>query len=169
VKALSDVWLALREDAEFACRSLARAPTYTTTLVLTLAPAIGGITAVFSVLYAAVLRPLPYPDAHELVSIYEHYDNSALEYGSCSPSEFRDIQQQARSFSQAAAINTASFNLTARGESTHVSGAQVSADFFRVFGLAPALGRGLAPGEDHARQCPYRERHQRSAGRRGRG
>lgn len=146
----SDVWLAIREDAEFACRSLARAPTYTTTLVLTLALAIGGITAVFSVLYAAVLRPLPYPDAHELVSIYEHYDNSALERGSCSPSEFRDLQQQSQSFSEVAAIDTASFNLTVRGEAAHVSGARVSADFFRVFGLPPALGRDFAPGEDQA-------------------
>lgn len=151
---MSSAWLALREDAEFACRSLARVPTYTTTLVLTLALAIGGITAVFSVLYAAVLRPLPYPDAHELVSIYEHYDSSPLEYGSCSPSEFRDIQQQNQSFAHVAAINTASFNLTARGEATHVSGAQVSADFFRVFGLAPALGRAFAPGEDQAGAAP---------------
>jgi putative ABC transport system permease protein len=145
-----ELWLAIREDAEFACRSLARVPTYTATLILTLALAIGGITAVFSVLYAAVLRPLPYPDAHELVSIYEHYDNSGLSRGSCSPSEFRDVQQQNQSFSQVAAIDTASFNLTARGETVHVGGARVSADFFRVFGLAPALGRNFAPGEDQA-------------------
>jgi putative ABC transport system permease protein len=147
---INTVWLAIREDAEFACRSLARVPTYTATLILTLALAIGGITAVFSVLYAAVLRPLPYPDAHELVAIYEHYDNSGLSHGSCSPSEFRDIQQQNQSFSKVAAINTASFNLTARGEAVHVGGAKVSADFFRVFGWAPALGRDFAPGEDQA-------------------
>jgi putative ABC transport system permease protein len=150
MRALSALWLALREDAQFAYRSLARVPTYTTTLVLTLALAIGGITAVFSVLYGAVLRPLPFPDAHELVAIYEHYDNSGLSRGSCSPSEFRDIQQQNQSFSKVAAIDTASFNLTARSEAVHVGGARVSADFFRVFGLAPALGRDFAPGEDQA-------------------
>lgn len=150
MKALSELWLAIREDAEFACRSLARVPTYTATVILTLALAIGGITAVFSVLYAAVLRPLPYPDAHELVSVYEHFNGSGLSHGSVSPSEFRDLQQQNQSFSKVVAINTASFNLTARGEAIHVGGARVSADFFRAFGVAPALGRDLAPGEDQA-------------------
>jgi predicted permease len=147
-------WLAIREDAEFACRSLARVPTYTTTVILTLALAIGGVTAVFSVLYAVVLRPLPYPDARELVSIYERYDSSALSRGSCSPSELRDIQQQTQSFSKVAAIHTASYNLTGRGEAVHVSGARVSADFFRVFGLAPALGRDFAAGEDQLGAAP---------------
>jgi putative ABC transport system permease protein len=146
---ISHLWLAIREDAEFACRSLARAPTYTTTLVLTLALAIGGITAVFSVLYAVVLRPLPFPDAHELVALHGHYDRDGLLRVASSPGELLDIQQQNQSFSKVAAWRAASVNLTGRGEAVHVAGARVSADFFRLFGLAPAVGRDFAPGEDN--------------------
>ena len=65
---LDELWLAIREDARFAFKSLARVRTYTATVVLTLALAIGGVTAVFSVLYAVVLRPLPFPKAEELVT-----------------------------------------------------------------------------------------------------
>jgi predicted permease len=153
VTALHDLWLAVREDAEFACRSLARAPTYTTTLVLTLALAIGGITAVFSVLYAVVLRPLPFPDADELVALHGHYDQDGLLRLASSPGELLDIRQQNQSFSKVAAWRAAGVNLTgvhagALGESVHVAGARVSADFFRLFGLAAAMGRDFAPEED---------------------
>jgi putative ABC transport system permease protein len=168
MKAVSDLWLAIREDAEFAYRSLARVPTYTTTLVLTLALAIGGITAVFSVLYAVVLRPLPYPNAHELVMLHTHFDRLGLSALQSSPNEFLDVRQQNQSCSKVAAITTDSVNLTGLGrrgqnlrgqdlqgqnpqeqsEAVHIGGARVSADFFRLFGLAPALGRDFAPGED---------------------
>jgi putative ABC transport system permease protein len=147
------VWLAIREDAEFACRSLARVPTYTATILLTLALAIGGVTAVFSVLYGVVLRPLPYPDAREIVMLHTHFNNLGLSYVQSSPAEFLDVQQQNHSFTKVAAIQTGSFNLTGvhlggQGEAVHVEGARVSADFFRLFGLAPSLGRDFAPGED---------------------
>jgi len=70
MSALSEWWLAVREDLQFAVKSLARVPTYTATVVLTLAVAIGGVTAVFSVLYAVLLRPLPFPNAHELLAVH---------------------------------------------------------------------------------------------------
>jgi predicted permease len=150
---VKELWLAIREDAQFACRSLARVPTYTTTIILTLALAIGGISAVFSVLYGVVLRPLPFPDAREIVMLRTHFDRLGLSHLQSSPSEFLDVQQQNRSFAKVAAIQTDSFNLTGvgpggQGEAVHVGGARVSADFFRLFGLAPALGRDFAPGED---------------------
>ena len=70
VSRLRELLLAMREDARFAVSSLARVRTYTATVVLTLALAIGGVTAVFSVLYAVVLRPLPFPKSEELVNVY---------------------------------------------------------------------------------------------------
>jgi predicted permease len=147
------LWLAIREDAEFACRSLARVPTYTTTVILTLALAIGGITAVFSVLYAVALRPLPFPDAHELVALHTSYDRVGRSRWPSSPSEFLDIQQQNQSFSKVAAlsygdVNVSGLELRGQGEAIHVPGATVSVEFFRLLGLAPALGRDFAPGED---------------------
>ena len=90
---MKQAWIAIREDAEFACRSLARVPTYTATLILTLALAIGGVTAVFSVLYAVVLRPLPFPAAHELMMVHTHFERLGLSHLQSSPSEFLDIQQ----------------------------------------------------------------------------
>jgi putative ABC transport system permease protein len=153
VKALSEAWLAIREDAEFACRSLARVPGYTTTIILTLALAMGGITAVFSVLYAVVLRPLPFPHAEQLVALHMYYDRLGRDRGPSSPAEFLEIQQQNHSFSELAATSYGDVDVTGldgrgQGPAVHVSGACVSVDFFRLLGLAPALGRDFAPGED---------------------
>ncbi len=153
MKAISEIWLAVREDAQFAFRSLARVPTYTTTVIVTLALAIGGITAVFSVLYAVALRPLPFPDAHELVVLHASHDTLGRSRGPSSPSEFLDIQRQNQSFTKVAGLSYGAANVTGnqrrgQGEAIHVSGATVSIDFFRLLGLAPALGRDFAPGED---------------------
>ncbi len=158
-RAVYNLWLAIRDDAQFALRSLARVPTYTTTLVLTLALAIGGITAVFSVLYAVVLRPLPFPDAHGLVAVHLQFNR----FGRLplSPGEYLDIEQQSQSFSKLVAITSSSVNLTGRnltglnitggGEAVRLLAARVSPDFFRQLGLAPAMGRDFAPGEDQPR------------------
>ena len=147
-RTIDKLWLAIREDAQFAYRSLVRVPTYTTTLVLTLALAIGGITAVFSVLYAVVLRPLPFPDAHELAAIHLDFGRLGVSRLPLSPGEYLDVQQQSQSYSKVAAFTSSSVNLTGRGEAVRLVGARVSADFFRLLGLAPALGRDFAPGED---------------------
>jgi predicted permease len=154
MKALSELWLALREDAQFAYRSLVRVPTYTTTLVLTLALAIGGITAVFSVLYAVMLRPLPFPEAHEIFAVHTHYDNFATKRIASSANEFLDIQARNQSFSKVGAWATDSVNLIGRGESVRVPAARVSAELIRLLGLPPALGRDFAPGEDKAGAAP---------------
>jgi len=154
MKALSELWLALREDAQFAYRSLVRVPTYTTTLVLTLALAIGGITAVFSVLYAVMLRPLPFPEAHEIFAVHTHYDNFATKRIASSANEFLDIEARNQSFSKVGAWATDSVNLIGRGESVRVPAARVSAELIRLLGLPPALGRDFAPGEDKAGAAP---------------
>jgi predicted permease len=159
MKALFELWLAIREDAEFACRSLARVPTYTTAIVLTLALAIGGCTAVFSVLYAVVLRPLPFPDARELVALHRYYERLGRNRGPSSPGEYLDIRQQNQSFSKMAALSWGHVNVSGlqrrgQGEGIYVTGATVSVEFFRLLGLAPALGRDFAPGEDQPGAAP---------------
>ncbi len=147
------IWLAIVEDAAFACRSLARAPTYTATMILTLALAIGGITAVFSALYAVVLRPLPFPDARELVALHTYYEPQGRSRGLASPSEFLDFRRHNRSFSEVAMLSYGDTNVAVRdgeeqAQALHVRGFEVSANFFRLLGVTPVLGRDFAPGED---------------------
>jgi putative ABC transport system permease protein len=154
VSAWSEWWRAIREDALFAYKSLARAPTYTATVVLTLALAIGGLTAVFSVLYAVVLRPLPFPKAHEIVATHSHFDKFALLRGPSSPNEFLDVQNKNHSFSKVAAMTGGTLNLTGHGEATRVQAIWVTAEFIRLLGLPPQLWRDFAPGEDREGAAP---------------
>ena len=154
MKALSELWLAIREDAHFAYKSLARVPTYTATVVLTLALAIGGLTAVFSVLYAVVLRPLPFPNSRAIVAVHETFLNAPLQTGPSSPNEFLDIRSKNNSFSTVAAYTSGSTNLTGRGEAVRVAAAWVTADMIRLFGIPPKLGRDFAPDEDQLGAAP---------------
>jgi putative ABC transport system permease protein len=150
VKAASEWWQAIREDAIFAYQSLARVPTYTATVVATLALAIGGLTAVFSVLYAVVLRPLPFPKQHEILALYTHFDNFGMQRNGFSPNEFLDVQNKNHTFSEVAAFTSGSVNLTGQGEAVRVAAAWASVEMIRLLGVPPALGRDFAPGEDQA-------------------
>jgi putative ABC transport system permease protein len=148
MKAVSEWWLALREDALFAYKSLARVPTYTATVVFTLAVAIGGLTAVFSVLYAVVLRPLPFPKSGDVLTVHSHYTNFGLKANPLSPNEFLDIRNKNHSFSKVAALTGGTMNLTGRGEAVRVQALFVTAEMIGLLGVPPALGRDFAPGED---------------------
>jgi len=154
VKALAEVWLAIREDAHFAYKSLARVPTYTATVVFTLALAIGGLTAVFSVLYAVVLRPLPFPKSGDIVAVHGHFDVFGMNRNPSSPNEFLDIQNKNHSFSKVAAYTSGSINMTGRGDAVRVAAGFASVEFIRLLGVPPALGRDFAPGEDQAGSPP---------------
>jgi putative ABC transport system permease protein len=145
---LGEIWAVLGEDARFAIKSLARVKTYTATVVATLALAIGGVTAVFSVLYAVVLRPLPFPAPGELINIYGSFKRVNLPRVPSSPNEFLDIRDKNHSFSHVAGYVSSNVNFSGHGEAVHVEAGFVSADFFRVLGVAPSVGRGFAPGED---------------------
>jgi putative ABC transport system permease protein len=154
VKSSSELWVALREDAHFAYKSLARVPSYTATVVLTLALAIGGLTAVFSVLYAVVLRPLPFPRSGDIVAVHGHFDVFGMLRNPCSPNEFLDIQSKNHAFSKVAAYTSASMNMTGRGEAARVAAAFASVELIRLLGVPPALGRDFAPGEDQSGAAP---------------
>ena len=145
---LAELWLAIREDARFAVKSLARVRTYTATVVLTLALAIGGVTAVFSVLYAVVLRPLPFPKADELVNVFGKFATIGLPRVPSSPNELLDIRNKSQSFSKVAGYASGNLNMTGRGDAVRIAAGYVTADFFRVLGVPPVLGRDFAPDED---------------------
>jgi Acidobacterial duplicated orphan permease len=132
-------------DIRLALRRLRRTPGFTLVAVLTLALGIGANTAIFSVVNAALLRPLPYPDAQRIVQLYATRDGDV---STVSPPDFTDWREQAGVFQGMAAFNSGSdFTLTGTGAPERMAGAQVTADFFSVLETPPAVGRGFTPSD----------------------
>ena len=136
----------LLQDLRFAVRTLRKAPAFTAAAVLTLALGIGANSAIFSVVNAVLLRPLPYPDPDRLVVVWGTYP----EFGRTATSlpDFRDWRASATSFAQMAARHGTIFNLTSAGEPVQLSADRVTANFFPTLGVQPALGRGFLPEEE---------------------
>ena len=110
----------LRQDAAYAVRQLVRAPGFTLVAVLTLAIGIGATAAIFSVLQAVVLRPLPVPDPARLMAVVEVWRG---QLGNVSAGNFVDWERSARSFDAMTAVQYSSFTLTGRNEPERVVGA----------------------------------------------
>jgi putative ABC transport system permease protein len=133
-------------DARYGVRSLAKNPGFTAVAVLTLALGIGATTAIFGVIDAVLLKPLPYPEAERLVKLYGH-DESGETY-MISPADYLEHYGKADSFERVAAYRESSFNLTGQERPERVSGAVVSPDFFTVMAVNPRLGRAISAGQD---------------------
>lgn len=134
-------------DLRYSIRQLAKSPGFTATVVVTLALGVGACTAIFSVAYGVLLRPLDYPDPDRIVAVKETQLPQFPEF-SVSPPNFLDWQRQATSFSALAAFSGASLNLTGQTEPQQLRGLKVTAQFFEVFPVRPALGRTFLPEED---------------------
>ncbi|MFL6236623.1 MAG: ADOP family duplicated permease [Thermoanaerobaculia bacterium] len=134
----------LRQDAVFALRQLRKAPVFALIAVLTLALGVGATTAIFSLLHAVVLKPLPFPHPERIVQLWrtEHGEDRSL-----SAASFLGFRE-ARSFSALAASWTSSFNLTGDGPPERILGDRVSAGYFEAFGVKPELGRVFSAAED---------------------
>ncbi|HYV18801.1 MAG TPA: ABC transporter permease [Verrucomicrobiae bacterium] len=137
---------ALRADLRSAVRSLLRAPGFTALAVATLALGIGANSAIFTVVNALLVRPLPYGEAERLVQIWEV--RPRIDRSSVSPGEFLDWQARSDVFERLAAIDYRNANLTGAGEPEAVPMSRVSADWFPLLGIRPALGRPFAAEED---------------------
>jgi putative ABC transport system permease protein len=135
----------LRQDILYALRRLRQAPGFTLVAIATLALGIGANSAIFSVVNAVLLRPLPFPEPDRLVLVAQTWEGHPVVY---SPQNFLDVEAQSRSFQGLAAIDTSGFTLTGQGAATRLDGAEVSASFFDVLRSRPALGRGFAAGEN---------------------
>ena len=137
----------LLQDVRYSLRQLRRGPGLTIVAVLTLALGIGANTAIFSVVNAVALRPLPYPHSDRLVWIAEVIP--AIKAELATGGDYVDWKDQSRSLEAITAFDEqASFNLTGRGTPARVRGAQVTASFFATLGAAPQLGRGFTAEED---------------------
>ncbi|HEX8879282.1 MAG TPA: ABC transporter permease [Candidatus Acidoferrum sp.] len=140
----------LFQDLRFASRMLGKSPGFTSVAVLTLTLGIGANTAIFSVVYAVLLKSLPYPQADRLVMVYEnvHLPTYQNDRNEVSPGNLSDWTRQNSVFRNLAAYSNRSFNLTGTGEPLRVEGELVSANFFSTLEVEPRLGRGFAPEED---------------------
>ena len=139
----------MRADLRYALRMLAKAPAFTAVAVVTLALGIGANTAIFSVLNALMLRPLPFPQPERLVIAHWRW-SAAGEGQSVTATQYRFWEQNSRAFDELAAyaMGGSGFNLAGAGEPQRVQGLRVTHNFFRAFGIGPMLGRAFAPEED---------------------
>jgi predicted permease len=139
-----------RQDICYGFRLLIKSPGFTMVAVLTLALGIGANSAIFSIVNAVLLRPLPYPEPERLEQVMRHY--AFGDVGTASATKFVFWRDHSQVFSGLAAYDLlpGGFNLTGSGRPEHVTGIRVSADFFRVVGVAPQLGRDFSAAEDHA-------------------
>ena len=131
-------------DCRFALRQLRKSPALTTVIVLTLALGIGANTAVFSILDAVLIRPLPYPNPKRLVRAGTYALKSGEFYGTTSYPDFIDWSEQNHFFEHLAAYEDKPFNLAGTLQPEHVKGDVVSSDFFETLGIQPDQGRTLA-------------------------
>ena len=144
---LSDLW----QDLRYAARTLRKQPGFTAAAVLTLALGIGSNAAIFSVINAVLLRPLPFPNSEQLVSVYTRYLPSSgydFPYFALSGPEFADVRSRVDAFAGIAAYDFSSRNLTrGNGEAERVLTMRVTAGFFDVLGVRPVRGRTFTEEE----------------------
>src|ERR1700683_1322001 len=146
-------WLdSLLQDLRYGARMLRKNPGFTAIAVLTLALGIGANTAIFSVVNAVLLRPLPYANPQQLIVLRE----TTQSVGPHSPSypDFLDWRKQSRTFGQMVAINNREFNLSGVAQPENISGYAVSANCLSMLGVRPFLGRDFLPSEDAPGTAP---------------
>ncbi|HKO98503.1 MAG TPA: ABC transporter permease [Pyrinomonadaceae bacterium] len=136
------------QDIRYGLRMLLKAPSFSIVATIALALGIGANTAIFSVVNAVLLRPLPFTKSEELMMVWETDSVRGQKSGSASYPNFFDWRDQSQSFEKMAAYYTNDFIMTGRGESVRLPGAVVSADIFPLLGSVPMLGRTFRPDED---------------------
>src|ERR1043166_2527667 len=135
------------QDFRYALRALRKQPIFTLVAVLTLAMGIGANTAIFSLLYQILLRPLPYPQADRLVFVWNTYPGSNLPQASVSIPDYIDRSMQAPALQSATLFTTRGANLGAAGRPEQVRALAVTPSFFPTLQRWPFLGRGFTEAE----------------------
>jgi putative ABC transport system permease protein len=138
----------LWQDVRYALRTLRKSPAFTGVAVFALAIGIGANTAIFSVVNAVVLKPLPYRDPGRLVLLWGNVRRMKLERRGTSYPDFVDWRSQSKSFDGMAVYNPVGSTLTTGDEPERVKCEQVSAAYFSILGVNPILGRTFLPSED---------------------
>jgi putative ABC transport system permease protein len=145
----------LWQDTRCALRSLSKSPGLTALLLLTLALGIGANSAIFSVVDAVLLRPLPYREPDRLVVISEsNAPNDLASRNAVAPGNFLDWREQNRVFEHIGAVSLPGFNITDSDRPERVLGAAITAGMLRMLGLQPQLGREIEPADDRPDAAP---------------
>ena len=136
------------QDLRYGARMLLKNPGYTLTAVLTLALGVGANTAIFSVVYAVLLRPLPYHEPERLALLWTKLDKLGLEQAPVSEPEALDFREQSKLFEGFGVLSGSSFALTGNGEPEQLNGAEISTNFFSLLGTKIKAGRDFASDEE---------------------
>ncbi len=136
------------QDVRFALRQMAKRPGFATVAVIVLAIGIGSVTAVFAVLYQALLRPRPYPNAQQLFFIQNAFPKGQVTMAGVSGFDYCEIRKLTNVFSESGIYYYNDLNLTGVGTAQHVDVVNASSSMFDVFGMKPKIGRVFTAAED---------------------
>jgi putative ABC transport system permease protein len=136
------------QDVKYGLRMLAKSPGFTLIAVLTLALGIGANTAIFSVVNTVLLAPLPYKHPDRLVMVWLTNPQQHIDKSPTSGGDFAEWKAENHVFSNMAASTDELYTLTGAGSPEQIIGYDFSADYFRIVGVAPQLGRTFSDGED---------------------
>jgi putative ABC transport system permease protein len=136
------------DDLRYGWRMLRRNPGFAAVAILTLAVGIGANAAIFSVVNAVLLRPLPFPESDRIVFVWETFAARNLVHGTASAAEFLDWRDQNHVFDELSAMRILFYNVTGKGEPEQLWGVTASGNFFRLLGVKPFLGRDFLPEEE---------------------
>jgi predicted permease len=139
---------ALLTNVRYSIRMLSKNSGLTTIILITLALGIGANTTIFSVVYPALLAPLPYSQPEKLFTLAENRPQKGCCFFTASYPDYLDWKRTAKSFQSIAGFSPESFTLTGIGESRGISATQVTTNFFATLGVRPMLGRDFADGEE---------------------
>jgi putative ABC transport system permease protein len=150
------VWIeTLWQDLRFGARTLRKNPGFTAVAVLTLALGIGANSAIFSVVDAVILRPLPYREPSQLVTLFESKaPNDRASQFAVDPGDFLDWRSQNKVFEQIGAVMFPGYNITGTDRPERLLGANISAGMLHLVGLQPFLGRDIEPVDDRPGAAP---------------
>jgi len=133
-------------DLRYALRTFLRSPGFALTAAATLAIGVGANTAIFSVVYALLLKPLPFRDADRLIYVHDTYP--AVANASVSYPKFLALRDGSRTLAALAATTPGSLTMTGKGEPLQIAVTRVTGDFFDVLGVGPLAGRGITRPDD---------------------
>jgi predicted permease len=141
-------------DLRYAFRTLRKNPGFAAIAVLTLALGIGANTAIFSIVNAVLLKPLPFPESSRIVAVYQTLPQRGVLRNGASYLNFADWCEQSRSFEAMGAFHGTDLSLTGSGDPEVISGAVVTSGLFSTLGVRPIAGRVLIPADDRAGAAP---------------
>ena len=144
VNLFADLW----QDLRYAMRTLVKNPAFASIAIVAIALGIGANSAIFSVVNAVLLRPLPFKNFEQLVMVWENATHLGFPKNTPSPPDFLDWQRQNTVFTGMAATAEQNFNLTGVGEPERLDGRRVSAKLFDLLGVPALLGRTFVPDDD---------------------